>query len=792
MTLLLYSLTAAALLWLAHRFVRPLSRAAAIVLFLLPFVFTGTAMLTGRVLAPVDWAFDSEPLKSMRGEYGIGSPHNGVATDIYCAILPWRAAVKSALARGEWPLWNPFILSGDVLAATAQPAPYSPFTLIACLLPIAAGFTFTAAIALLAAGIGAFLFARELDCGEGPAFIAAAGWMYSTGIALYLLWPLATCWALFPLILLATRRVVVEPGVRSWALLTFALTLQLLSGHPETMLHTTALAAAYALFEMIHVGRASARRNGDGLKPVLHALLTAIAAGAATLLLCAIYLLPILEAMPQTAEYVFRTANYTAVREATGFGALVRLATDLFPFLHLRVWVSPRIEEVQAESGAVGSIILALAAYAAWRVRTREKWFFLAMAAFCFAARAGWAPLARVLRNVPLFKITVNERLGFAAAFFLVILAALGCQELLRRRGDRHAVAVTFAVVLAILGVATVTLLRTVVIFQGFANWGEHDVFAELALLGAAVVFFALPTRERLIIPALLGLLLVQRTLEEGGIWPAFPARAAYPPVALLEPLKSVRQPFRIVGLKFAFVPGSNVVYGLEDVRGYGAMTYVRLHETFQAWCVPQAIWFNRVDDLTRPMLSMMNVRFAVAEAKEAVPPGWRKIGEQGAAMLLENENVLPRAFIPRNVRLGDGNAEIVERMAAAGDFAERAWISAEVPPYDRANGPGQVELRTVRRGFDLSARMEGDGWVVVSETAWKGWRAYLDGRRVEMQRANNAFLSIYVPRGNHVVRLRYWPDSFVRGRAISAAAVLGMVAFAIFRRSVTYRSRRY
>ena len=786
MTLLLYAVTAAALLWLAHRFVRPLSRTAAGVIFLLPFLFAGWAMITGRVLAPVDWPFDTEPLKSMRAEYGIAPPHNGVATDIYCAIVPWRAAVKTALAHREWPLWNPYALCGDVLAATAQPAPYSPFTLLACLLPIAASFTFTAAVTLLVAALGAFLFARDLDCSEWPALLAAAGWMTSTGIALYLLWPLAMCWALFPLILLGARRVVVEPGVRSWALLTTALTLQLLSGHPETMLHTTVLAAAYALFEM---------RRADGLKHVLHAIIAAAAAGVVTLLLCAIYLFPILEAVPQTAEYVFRSANYTAVRAASTFGVFVRLAIDFFPYLHLRVWVSPRIGEVQAESAGVGSIIVALAVYGAWRVRSAVKWALLALAGFCLAARTGWAPLAHLMQKVPLFGITINERLAFGAAFFLVMLAALGCEELLRRRGDRNAAAITFALVLAILGVATATMVRSFVTFQGFANWGEHDIFAELALLGAAiVVVVALPGRERFVIPALLVLLLGQRALEEGGIWPAYPARAAYPAVPLLAPLKNIREPFRIVGQKFAFVPGANVVYGLEDVRGYGAMTYVHLHETFRAWCEPQAIWFNRVDDLTRPMLSMMNVRFAVAETKEPVPPGWRKIGEQGGAMLLENANALPRAFVPASVKIGESDADITQDLVDAKDLRDRAWISADLPPHDRTNGPGSVVVRNASGGLDLDVAMEHDGWVVVSETAWRGWRAYLDGRRVRMQRANNAFLSVYVPPGKHGVRLRYWPDSFVRGRVVSAVTVIGMVAFAIFRRrrSGTYQGHQY
>ena len=74
-----------------------------------------------------------------------------------------------------------------------------------------------------------------------------------------------------------------------------------------------------------------------------------------------------------------------------------------------------------------------------------------------------------------------------------------------------------------------------------------------------------------------------------------------------------------------------------------------------------------------------------------------------------------------------------------------------------------------------------GGGWVVVSEPAWKGWRAYIDGRRVQMQTANLAFLAIFVPDGVHNVRVVYLPQSFVIGRAISAVTLLALIAFGGF-----------
>jgi uncharacterized membrane protein YfhO len=73
----------------------------------------------------------------------------------------------------------------------------------------------------------------------------------------------------------------------------------------------------------------------------------------------------------------------------------------------------------------------------------------------------------------------------------------------------------------------------------------------------------------------------------------------------------------------------------------------------------------------------------------------------------------------------------------------------------------------------------------VISDTAWNGWRAYIDGRRVQMQQANGGFLAVYVPQGRHALRVVYWPESFVRGRAITFATLLGLIVMGIVRRKV-------
>ncbi len=122
---LLYAATASFLLWLVHRFVRRMSLAACVVLAAIPLTIVGYALITDSVYGPVDYPYQSEPLKALKPLYGIGHAHNVTATDIYAQFLPWRRAVQLSYARGEWPLWNPYNHCGHLMAGSLQSAPFS-------------------------------------------------------------------------------------------------------------------------------------------------------------------------------------------------------------------------------------------------------------------------------------------------------------------------------------------------------------------------------------------------------------------------------------------------------------------------------------------------------------------------------------------------------------------------------------------------------------------------------------------------------------------------------------------
>jgi hypothetical protein len=369
----------------------------------------------------------------------------------------------------------------------------------------------------------------------------------------------------------------------------------------------------------------------------------------------------------------------------------------------------------------------------------------------------------------------------------------------------------------------------------------DHIRFAaELAPLALAAVAAWFDARI-----VILALILIQRTMADGALVPVFDQRAAYPPLKLFEALP--KEPFRITGRGALMLPNTFTMYGLEDVRGSAAMTFAPLAETFPIWVKHEAQQFDEVRDLSSPFVAMLNVRYALLDVSDPIPTGWRDVKFDIYTRLIENEHALPRAFVPRNVRLDATNE--IEEMASETDFANRSWISTGYPGNPVTRQPGNLgtrqpatdnqhlanakaihhrdtentEKKTLRKvlcvlcvsvvnasdnrqsttdnqsqpnatgtiatvraknGLTLDAHMDADAFVVISQTAWDGWRAFVDGKRVALRRANHAFLAVWVPAGEHRVRLVYLPRSFVIGRGITFAALI-FLALGLIRRIV-------
>lgn len=764
----LYVATALVVFALWNRFVQPLSRGMAMVLLLLPACVTGRALVTGKVYGPADLAFMSEPLKTYAAKYGITGVYNGYLSDLYAQIWPWQSAVRYAWSQHTWPLWNPFMLCGDILAAATQPAPFDPFNLLALLLPLHQWMTFYASLTLFFAALFTFGFARAIGCRDSAALIAAAGYMCSANMLMGAGWPLSRAWAYLPLVLLAVRIIVRERAMRGAVLLMIALSLEILTGHPETLLHVVFVGSIYGVFEIIMTRR-----------EVPKAIALAVVAGLLALLLGAIQLLPFLEASPQTVEDEIRHGIYAnTVFPPMPDVVKKRVASLFLPYYGGQPWRNAATGEFDTEGASAGSVLFVLSLVAlvvAWR--RRETWFFFAFAVFFAWAAADALPVARWLHAAPLLKFALNERLGYAAVFGMAILAGIAIDSWPRDRRRLTAAAICVIGLLVIVTAARLTWTHEVTIGVPVSLM---KFLLAVELIPLVVALFALLVRMdvRIAAPLVLALLLGQRLIADGTIYPVLPRAAFYPDIPLLHALPKSDEPYRVTAAHFAMIPNMSAFYRLEDPRGYEAMTFKRLRETYPFWSTPQPVSFNAIGELGKPFLAFLNIRYLLMPPDvKALDPPWKFVANDASGSLFENTSVLPRAFVPPRIHYDPTGPQAIGDMYRAENFAQDAVIEVEeYPQHMRDNGPGVVHTREIPNGLQIDATMTRDAWVVISETGWSGWRAYIDGRRVRWRYADHAFIGVWVPAGHHDVRLVYLPDSFVRGRAISLGTLALLV----------------
>jgi hypothetical protein len=400
-----------------------------------------------------------------------------------------------------------------------------------------------------------------------------------------------------------------------------------------------------------------------------------------------------------------------------------------------------------------------------------------------------------VVSAIPLFDIGLNERLVFLGAFGVSALAAFGAERIREGEGigTLAAAAAVSAAAIGALFVEVRPTLRRLAVEEAYLR---DRLLVQLApvfvvAVGAAFVLLSPPGRRARraagLAAAALLLLFVQRGLEVGRLYGTFPNRAFYPRLPVLDPIPR-DAPWRFTAASFLFIPNISALYELEDVRGYEAMTFQPLTETFPLWCVPQAVWFNRVDDPERPFLSFLNVRWVLVPSDWRPPPDWKTLAEGDGTRLVENPRALQRVFAPRLVRAeatDDAAVSALESIADFGDLGvvdgrDVAWTAGEW----RQNGKASVAIDSYRpQRLELSVDAESTAVIGTSIPKWPGWKLEIGGKSAPLLGYNRAFLGFEAPAGRSRVVLRYLPDGFLWGAAISGVTLVGCLLTPLARR---------
>ena len=697
------------------------------------------------------------------------------ADDLGAFHLPLRAFYARQLAEGQPYDWMPSLFSGFYLTGEGQAGVYHPLhQLLYRLLPLRAAMGWEYLMAYPLMMVGAWMWLNRRLRRRAAAALGAMVFAFSSFNLLHFVHPNAVAvvahipWLLWAIdvVLTDSRRWRVAGASALVAVLTGS---QLLIGYPQYVLFSLMAETAYAVYLLVacrYVARVGCNRHvtcDDCIGCTARTWPRLVIAKEIGLLIGAVQLMPTLEAWLTSAR-VSADAAFSAWGSLHPLNVLQLVA----PYLFAGRVVGDNPHEFGLYAGVVPLMMIV------WVVARRHdlgSWKSLAWLSLGFAGLmlllsfghygglhrlVAWIPLLGTLRfpcrHLVLFQLACA--MLTAIGFSLLIVQCRAARKQ-RRRETNH------------------------VERRGWLSWwrGFEPLWCVVAISAAVAGVGVAFGQDRSIasIPAIVAgpaLMLV------GAVLVIAAARGYAWALVGLVLLAAADQGY--YGLSHAvYAPGHNAYRQLDDyiadVRTPPGKLDGRIVETLYRFDQPglrvgdQATlrgW--QLADGYAGLEPARRLDYGLLPALRTAGVRWVRQGPttQGIDNLrprsdgwLEVPDPLPRVrLMTRTKTSSEPNIDIARIRPDVTALTEEAL---ELP----ASEPGRAALVAARPGrMEITVECPAKQLLVVAESYHRGWRAYADGRPLNVHRVNGDFMGCVVESGKHRVVLRFQPESLERG----------------------------
>lgn len=690
------------------------------------------------------------------------------SSDITELNFPRRDFLSRSLKDGEIPVWTNLIGNGYPLLGEGQGGVlYPPNLILFGLLDSVTAYNLTILLSFILCMAFMYLFARSLERSRTASIFAAIAFTMSAFfISRLKFMAMTNAAAWLPLVLYGIQKLYLTRKLRYAALSGFGLAMQILAGQTQIFYISALLAICFLLFRF-SLEAWSARKKRDEARRAVR-----LGAIALVLLVILAFALPAIQLIPAI----------DAIDASNRASGLTFWETTIFPMrpANLVMFVLPYHYGNPAtasyhDTGTIfwencaycGVITLLLAVLAILTLIRKESdvpfWLGTAVMAILLALGRS-TPVFRFfwrwLPGMGLFRFP--QRFLLVAVVAIVVLAARGLDRVTEKPGARSAVIGTLAVAI---------------------------VVAELAVFSAYQVNTI--DSKRLLSPPR-----TMELIEEGGQ----PGQFRIGHIGQLDSWRKTYQ--RAEGwmgdlqpylnyrtlLPFDF----NMVFDVEDSEAQGHYGVGRIKTlwgwTYDSVATDESNWTARVPNSVVRILGAQNVRYVLSPysiSNEYLEPlsAVTFPDNQRGVLLYRNRLEQPRVSVVGDYRLIEDpdNALLTSLFNSKFDPAGEVLLEKTPTGCFEPGGSGEAKISQYgNREVTVDVTTRGSGLLVLSDTFYPGWKAYLDGREVEILRANYAFRAVEVGDGSHRVRFSYTPDYYSMGIAVTSTSaallLLGLV----------------
>lgn len=685
--------------------------------------------------------------------------------DLAHQVLSWWVFQASEWHAGRFPLWDPHQWAGQSLIGQAQPGVAFPLNWLVFLMPLRCGWLrmdvlhwYFVVIHFIAA-LNMYALCRYLRVSRTAAVFGGVLFAF-TGFIGTNDWPQmlnGAVWA--PLVFLFLLRTV--DGVCPWysaACSGAFLGLSWLSGHHQIPTFLTLATIATWTF---HIWRDR------------KLLRLAACAGIFTFLIGALQILP-------AYEYGKAAKRWVGIEKAIDWKQKVPYVVhDQYSFkapsLYGLVFPSMSVHT----NGFVGWVGMTLALFgllSSFRETNRRLWVAIAVGGLLLALGSDSLLHGLVYALVTMVEKARSPSMAiFIFDFAIAVLAAYGVDSL---GSHEHAVRRTWPV---LCGVFAFVLLTGFVLAMFGKTLGNSRPMLSACVAGVMALLLYLLSREQISRKAFsalaFGLLLFEIPLVFGADLPnryqsdrekflnRLPEYQPFAEVLRARP----DQPVRVFTDRVAIPYNPGDLYGIDHLDGYLA-----------------SISSNLLDIDSGSLRGQELFATAYYVGKAAPSPKHQLVtGRESGLKLYFNPDALPRVRVIPTVRAVGIVDEVVafihDETKSLRDEVLFVGEAPQISPCQDKSGLGRIAQYTPSE-VELEVFAPCKSVVVLADTWDRGWKATVDGHPARIWEAYGAMRAVVVEPGEHVIRMRYLPDSVVAGAAGLAIGLVGLIVLRLLK----------
>jgi hypothetical protein len=724
--------------------------------------------------------------------------------DVILQDFPVRVFSRTAFFSGEFPHWNPYTLNGMPFFAMQVPGVLYPFNVLLSLLPVNDDifwWLLEACIALhvLIAGVTMFFYLRFKKRSDAASLFGAIAFMFGGFIITHIIHTMMVyIMAWLPLILLLLERGIreIKPvyGVAGGLLLGVTM----LAGHPQLSFYELLFLFAICAFLFYRckdrlVGRAA-----------IAAAFFAVAAG-----ICLVQYLPTIEMNRFThrTEYTIENASESSMQFVQIITALIPKVFGAFtggdkvPLFWLEDSFRHGYFNYWETCFYFGVSTLLLSFFWFRKVKTNRAALFALVwiaASFCIALGGNFFVYRLLFAlKIPGFTMfRIPARIVFTWGFLFPVIAAAALDALNELKSKRLKI-ISLSICAAFAAFGLVTAAGGLASFfplmnagEGRAQYASGQGFILLLNAGLVGVVLILLFKDivnvrmaKILITACLAIDMLsfaagQHITRGGGGAPAEFRKAKGNAEAIKK--QQANEPFRLNMRQFAVTPGSKIGPQTPSMlmnKNQGLVDNIRITEGYTPLLIKHYLPPLNAEKFN-VVLDLLNVKYYFN-------PDYRQ-GEQN--FLLNNKTYLPCAklFYKAKVIGGDGSAgdydSLVLDYMNSGAYDHQSEVVVTDPRLAgfTAGGDGgkaQITKYGINRiEVDVDTDREAILWL--SEIWYPAWKAAVNGKKVDVLKADYSFRAVTVPAGKSKVVFRFDSSYFNIGALISLLTLVATLGY--------------